>query len=60
MKIVVAGGTGLIGAKVAPDTAARYFGAALDEQTLLPGPRATVFATGFADWPAENTPAAIR
>ncbi|BDY30236.1 hypothetical protein [Mycolicibacterium mageritense] len=56
MKIVVAGGTGLIGATAA----ARYFGAVVDERSLLPGPRATVFATGFADWPAENTPAAIR
>jgi uncharacterized protein YbjT (DUF2867 family) len=36
--------------EVIADPHARYFGALLDERTLVPGPDAVVFETLFADW----------
>ena len=75
MKIVVIGGTGLIGSKLvgklredgheavaaSPNSGvntltgaglaeARYFGAELDERTLVPDDGARVGPTRFADW----------
>jgi uncharacterized protein YbjT (DUF2867 family) len=35
---------------VVPDVQARYFGAELDDDTLLPGPDARMGTTRFADW----------
>jgi uncharacterized protein YbjT (DUF2867 family) len=36
--------------EVVADPHARYFGALLDERTLVPGPNATLFETRFEEW----------
>jgi uncharacterized protein YbjT (DUF2867 family) len=40
--------------KVVTDPQARYFGALLEERSLLPGPGATIFPTSFDDWVARQ------
>lgn len=61
MKIVVIGGSGLIGSKVVAklindprqviaDPHARYFGAELSENSLVPVGDAQLGATRFEDW----------
>ncbi|HZM78532.1 MAG TPA: hypothetical protein VFC19_22630, partial [Candidatus Limnocylindrales bacterium] len=35
---------------VVTDPGARYFGAALEEHTLLPGAEATIYPTRFEEW----------
>ncbi|NGN95378.1 SDR family oxidoreductase [Nocardioides sp. KC13] len=44
--------------KVVTDPQARYFGALLDKDMLLPGPGAQIAATRFADWLPLNPPPA--
>ncbi|WP_458249417.1 hypothetical protein [Streptomyces sp. MAI_2237] len=41
--------------EIVTDPQARYWGAALQEDTLLPGPGAHLGATRFADWPARQS-----
>ncbi|NUT96503.1 MAG: SDR family oxidoreductase [Saccharothrix sp.] len=43
--------------EVVTDPEARYFGALLEKDTLLPGPAARLSATRFADWLPLNPPA---
>jgi nucleoside-diphosphate-sugar epimerase len=51
MKIVVIGGSGLIGKKVvANHPQALYYGIALDDQSLTPGPHPRLGPTRFDDW----------
>lgn len=42
--------------EVIADPAAPYFGAVLEERTLLPGDNATLSATRFEDWIAQSVP----
>jgi hypothetical protein len=35
---------------VMPDTHARYFGAALNDKSLIPGPNARIGSMTFEDW----------
>ena len=46
--------------RVLKDPQARYFGAVLDDHTLVPGPDATVFPTRFEDWLVDNALAPAR
>ncbi|WKG05103.1 SDR family oxidoreductase [Mycolicibacterium sp. HK-90] len=46
--------------QVVADPRARYFGAVLEEPSLLPGRRATLFSTSFAGWLADTTSVAVR
>jgi hypothetical protein len=46
VKIVVVGGSGLIGSKVV----AKLFGYEVAERTLIPGANAQLGATRFDDW----------
>ncbi|MHC9291578.1 hypothetical protein ACRCUN_03880 [Mycobacterium sp. LTG2003] len=61
-KVVVIGGSGADGdtRRVIADPQAGYFGAVPDEQSLVPGPNAAVFTTGFASRLTESAPAAVR
>lgn len=65
MKIVVIGGSGLIGSRlvsilrgkgreVLADEHARYFGAELDDESLVASPNARLGARHFADWLRES------
>jgi hypothetical protein len=54
MKVVVIGGTGLIGSKVVAKLTQH------DDHTLVPGRDATVFPTRFEDWLIDNAPAPAR
>lgn len=49
MKIVVIGGTGLIGAKVVTDPQALFFGTAINDQSLTPGENPRLGPTRFSD-----------
>lgn len=40
--------------EIVTDSQARYWGAELREDTLLPGPDAHLAETRFADWPARR------
>ena len=42
--------------EVISDPQARYFGAVLQERTLLPGDGATLAATRFEDWITQSVP----
>lgn len=42
--------------EVITDPEARYFGAVLQERTLLPGDGATIFTTRFEDWLTQSVP----
>lgn len=42
--------------EVITDPEARYFGAVLQERTLLPGDGATIFTTHFEDWLTQSVP----
>ena len=42
--------------EVVSDTNARYFGALLQERTLLPGDGATLATTRFEDWITQSVP----
>ena len=44
--------------EVVADASAPYFGAILEERTLVPGPDATIFPTTFGQWLAAQAPAA--
>ena len=68
MKIVVIGGSGLIGSKlvnllarsgheVIADPQARYFGALLDDGTLVPAAGARIGPTGIQGWLSRQAPA---
>ena len=54
MKVVVIGGTGLIGSKVVATLTD------LDNHTLIPATTATVFPTRFADWLLDSALASVR
>lgn len=66
MKVVVIGGTGLIGSQVVAtrrviaDPRAPYFGVVLDDRTLVPATTATESPKPYADWLADSVPAAVR
>ena len=46
--------------RVVTDPRALYFGAPLDERTLVPGERGTIYQTRFADWLALRMSGAVR
>ena len=61
LKIVVIGGTGLIGSRLVarlrePDPNARYFGAQLDERTLVRSVGAGLGAIRFQEWLRQPVP----
>jgi len=41
--------------QIVADTHARYFGAELNDQSLIPGPKAHIGSTRFSDWLREST-----
>lgn len=45
---------------VVTDPESRYFGALLDDHTLVPAPTATLFDTRFEDWLVDNAPSPVR
>jgi uncharacterized protein YbjT (DUF2867 family) len=42
--------------KVVPDVSARYFGAVLTDESLTPGPNASLGSTRFEDWLKQSSP----
>jgi uncharacterized protein YbjT (DUF2867 family) len=46
--------------EVVADASAPYFGAVLDDHSIVPLGEATVFPTRFADWFAANAPSGVR
>jgi uncharacterized protein YbjT (DUF2867 family) len=46
--------------QVVADPRAPYFGEAIDDSSIVPGPDATIFATRFADWLASRVSGAAR
>src|SRR5262249_10849946 len=44
--------------QVVTDPAAPYYGAMIDDHSIVPGPGATIFETRFADWLVSNASAA--
>jgi uncharacterized protein YbjT (DUF2867 family) len=69
MKVVVIGGTGLIGSKVVAKrtehgheaiAASPETGVVLDARTLVPATTATVLPTRFEDWLIDNALAPVR